>query len=172
MRLPAPVLVVDYDPAWPSLYEAERKRILEAVGGKILSIEHIGSTAVPGLGAKPIIDIIAGVVSKRVADECVEFLKPVGYMDVTPEDGPEWFFCLGRGPHSVGYHLHLVLEGSPFQRKHIVFRDYLRGHPETAAEYYELKRRLSIQYRENRVAYTESKTEFIDAVLERAQGRG
>jgi len=168
--LPGPVLVVDYDPSWPSLYEAERKRILEAVGDKILSIEHVGSTAVPGLGAKPIIDVIAGVGSKGVADECVGLLKPVGYTDVTPEDGPEWFYCLGRGPHSVGYHLHLVLEGSPFQRKHVTFRDYLRGHPETAAEYHELKRRLSIKYRENRIAYTESKTEFIETVLERARG--
>lgn len=166
--MPAPVIVVDYDPAWPSLYEAERKRILDAVGDKILSVEHVGSTSVPGLGAKPIIDIIAGVNSKLAADECVELLKPVGYTDVTPEDSPEWFYCLGRGPHSVGYHLHLVLEGSPFQLKHIVFRDYLRSHPEAAAEYYELKKRLSTQYRENRVAYTESKTGFIDAVMERA----
>jgi len=166
--LPAPVIVVDYDPAWPSLYEAERRRILETTGVRILSIEHVGSTSVPSLGAKPIIDIIAGVDSKLAADECVELLKPVGYTDVTPEDSPEWFYCLGRGPHSVGYHLHLVLEGSPFHLKHIVFRDYLRSHPETAAEYYELKKRLSTQYRENRVAYTESKTGFIDAVVERA----
>jgi len=166
--LPAPVILVDYDPAWPSLYEAERRRILDAVGGKILSIEHVGSTSVPGLGAKPIIDIVAGVDSKFAADECVELLKPVGYTDVTPEDSPEWFYCLGRGPHSVGYHLHLVLEGSPFHLKHIVFRDYLRSHPEAAAEYYALKKRLSARYRENRVAYTESKTGFIDAVVERA----
>jgi len=166
--LPTPVIVVDYDPAWPSLYEAERKRILGAAGVKILSIEHVGSTSVPGLGAKPIIDIIAGVDSKRAADECVELLKPVGYTDVTPEDSPEWFYCLGRGPHSVGYHLHLVLEGSQFHLKHIVFRDYLRSHPEATAEYYELKKRLSTQYRENRVAYTDSKSVFIDAVVERA----
>jgi len=166
--LPAPVIVVDYDPTWPSLYEAERRRILDAVGDKILSVEHVGSTSVPGLGAKPIIDIIAGVDSKLAADECVELLKPVGYTDVTPEDSPEWFYCLGRGPHSVGYHLHLVLEGSPFHLKHIVFRDYLRSHLETAAEYYELKKRLSTQYRENIVAYTESKTGFIEAVVERA----
>jgi len=166
--LPAPVIVVDYDPAWPSLYEAERKLILGAAVAKMLSIEHIGSTSVPGLGAKPIIDIIAGVDSKLAADECVELLKPVGYTDVAPEDSPEWFYCLGRGPHSVGYHLHLVLEGSPFHLKHIVFRDYLRSHPEAAAEYYELKKRLSTQYGENRVAYTESKTGFIDAVVERA----
>ena len=166
--MPAPVIVVDYDPAWPSLYEAERKRILKATGAKISSIEHVGSTSVPGLGAKPIIDIIAGVGSKRAADECVELLKPVGYTDITPEDSLEWFYCLGRGPHSVGYHLHFVLEGSPFQLKHVVFRDYLRSHAETAAEYYELKKRLSTQYRENRVAYTESKTVFIDAVVKRA----
>ncbi|MCJ7573299.1 GrpB family protein [Candidatus Bathyarchaeota archaeon] len=166
--MPAPVIVVDYDPAWPSLYEAERRRIMGAAGGRILSIEHVGSTSVPGLGAKPIIDITAGVDSKHAADECVELLKPVGYTDVALEDSPEWFYCLGRGPHSVGYHVHLVLEGSPFHLKHIVFRDYLRSHPETAAEYYELKKRLSTQYRENRVAYTDSKSGFIDAVVERA----
>jgi hypothetical protein len=95
-----PVVIVDYDPRWPVLFEEERCRVLGAIGYKVLALEHIGSTAVPGLGAKPIIDMMAGVRSSKDADECVRLLQPLGYDDVTPQPGnPEWFYCVGtRAP--------------------------------------------------------------------------
>ena len=111
--MPRTVTIVDYDPQWPILYEEEKSSILEVAGHKILAIEHIGSTAVPGLAAKPIVDIMAGVEGEAVADECVRLLHTIGYGDVTPEpETLDWYYCLGKGFHSVGYPLHLVRHGS------------------------------------------------------------
>jgi len=164
--MPGSVIIVNYDPNWPILYEKEKKQILEAVGNKILAIEHIGSTAVPGLGAKPIIDIMAGVRQKTEADECLIPLQKIGYIDVTPEpDNSEWFYCLGKEPHSVGCHLHLVKFPSNHWKKQLVFRDYLRSHPNVAEKYYGLKKELSEKYGSDRIGYTEAKTAFIEKVI-------
>ena len=111
--MPRPVTIVDHDPQWPILYEEEKSSILEVADQKILAIEHIGSTAVPGLAAKPILDIMAGVEGEADADECVRLLRSIGYDDVTPEpETPDWYYCLGKGFYSVGYHLHLARHGS------------------------------------------------------------
>jgi GrpB-like predicted nucleotidyltransferase (UPF0157 family) len=160
--MPSTVVIVDYDPDWPVLYEKEKRQILEAVGDRILDIEHIGSTAVPDLGAKPIIDIMAGVRDKANADECLIPLQKIGYTDVTPEpDDPEWFYCLGKGPHSPGYHLHLMKYQSGHWNRHLDFRDYLRSHPDVAKKYFRLKKGLSKKYGTDRVGYTNAKTAFI-----------
>ena len=141
--MPGPVAVVDYDPSWSVLYEKEKKQILEAVRNKILAIEHIGSTAVLDLGAKPIIDIMAGVHGQIEADQCLTPLKKIGYTDVTPEPGnSEWFYCLGKWPHSAGYHLHLAKFPSNHWNRHLVFRDFLQSHPEVAEQYFRLKKEL------------------------------
>jgi GrpB-like predicted nucleotidyltransferase (UPF0157 family) len=164
--MPGPVIIVDYDPSWPALYEKERGQILGIVGHKILAIEHIGSTAVPGLGAKPIIDIMAGVHKQADADECLLPLQKIGYTHVTPEpDNSEWFYCLGKGHHSIGYHLHLAKFPSDHWNRQLVFRDYLRSHPDVAEEYYRLKIELSEGYGSNRDGYTEAKTAFIEKVI-------
>ncbi|MEM2905857.1 MAG: GrpB family protein [Candidatus Bathyarchaeia archaeon] len=164
------VVIVDYDPRWPSLYEEEKRRILSVIGHKVLALEHIGSTAVPGLGAKPIIDIMACVSGPSDADECIPLLAGIGYLDVTREEGdPDWYCCLGKASHSVGYHLHLVRYMGDFARKHLLFRDFLRSHPDTAREYYELKKRMAARYGSDRRAYTESKTSFIEGVVARAR---
>ncbi len=167
--MPRPVIIVPYDPEWPHFYEEEKRLILGKVGGILRSIEHVGSTSVPGLCAKPIIDIIAGVDGPEDADRCVGLLRGIGYDDATPEDFPDWYYCLGKGPHSLGYHLHLVKEGSPHHLKHILFRDWLRTHPADAEAYARLKIELSEKHKENRVAYTEAKTEFIDEIVEKAK---
>ncbi len=165
--MPGWITVVGYDPEWPRLYEEEKRLILGAVGEHVKSIEHVGSTSVPGLGAKPIIDIIAGLDSEEDADRCLPALAAIGYDDVTPEPSDDdWYYCLGKGPHSPGFHLHLMKQGSAFYMRHILFRDYLRAHPETAMEYYELKKRLVQRYADMREVYTESKTGFIENVLE------
>lgn len=174
--MPGPVIVVDYDPQWPFLYEEERKNILAAIGHKALAIEHIGSTAVPGLGAKPIIDIMVCVNNASDTEECIPLLRQIGYTDVSsfpPQEGnPDWYYCLGKGIHSVGYHLHLMRYGSNFAKKHLIFRDFLRAHPDVAQQYYGMKKIMAAKHRFNRVAYTESKTAFIESVIARANQHG
>lgn len=173
--MPRPVIIVEYDPQWPILYGEEKLRIIEAVGHKVLAIEHIGSTAVLGLGAKPIIDIMAGVRKATDAEECLPLLRDIGYTDVTPEPEEEdWHYCLGKGPHtdaelSATYHLHLVNFMSDHWKKHLLFRDFLRTHPEVAQQYYELKKKLAAKHGSDRNAYTEAKTPFIELVIAQAR---
>lgn len=172
-KLPGWITIVEYNPEWPRIYEEERDLILSVIGKHVKSIYHVGSTSVPGLGAKPIIDIIAGLGGGEVADRCLPALAAIGYNDVTPEPTEDdWYYCLGKGPHSLGFHLHLMRHGSGFLLRHIRFRDYLRVHPETAKEYYELKKRLVEKYADMREVYTESKTEFVNGVLEKAMKGG
>jgi GrpB-like predicted nucleotidyltransferase (UPF0157 family) len=160
------VVIVDYDPEWPRLFEEERRRLRAALP-RAGSIEHMGSTSVPGLGAKPIIDIMVGVRDRAEADMFQKRLEPAGYLDVTPEPGEtEWFYCLGRGTRQLYYHVHLVIEGSRHWRRQLAFRDKLRADPGLAAEYDALKRRLADYHGEDREGYTEAKTEFITGVLE------
>ena len=168
--MPARVVVVEYDQDWPILFEEERRRVLEAIGHKVSAVEHIGSTAVPGLGAKPIIDMMAGVPGEIEAGECIPLLRGIGYTSVTPHpEDPDMYYCLGKGPHSVGYHLHLVRFRSAAWDVHLLFRDYLRSHPDSVRRYYRLKRRLAAQYGSERGAYTESKTSFIKSIITKAR---
>lgn len=166
-----PVIIVGYDPRWPVLYKEEKRQILSVIGDRILAIEHIGSTAVPGLGGKDIVDFMVGVDGKEDADECVQRLQSLDYTDITPQPGhTEWFYCLSKTPGiTPRYHLHLMKYPSPFWSKHILFRDYLRAHPEVAAEYFELKKRLADKYGRDRIGYTDAKSEFIEKVVEKAR---
>ena len=162
--VPNPVIIVDYDPRWPQRYEAEKARLLAAIGDLTLAIEHIGSTAVPGLAAKPIIDMLAGVAGRAGADECVARLLALGYDDVTPQDDPEWFYCLGRGASRGApseYHLHIARYPSAHWERHIAFRDHLRADPQAMREYGEMKKRLAAQFGRDRTGYTEAKSAFI-----------
>jgi GrpB-like predicted nucleotidyltransferase (UPF0157 family) len=166
-----PVIIVEYDSNWPKLYEEKKKIIMKAIGSRIKAIEHFGSTSVPGLGAKPIIDILAGVESLDIANECVEILKEqLHIIDVNdcPEDS-EWFYCIGdrkRPEDHNTIHLHLALYPSKFWNKHLRFRNLLRSHPDIAQAYYELKKDLAIKFRTERLAYCDAKTTFIESILE------
>lgn len=169
-RIPRPITIVPYNPSWPVFYAKEKSRILETIGEMVVDIEHIGSTAVPGLSAKPIIDIMAGLRGSSDAEACLPLLGELGYDDVTPEpEEDDWYYCLGKGVQSVGYHLHLVKAGSQFQERHILFRDYLRTSQEDARRYQVLKERLAFEYRDMREEYTNAKTEFIESIIEKAK---
>jgi GrpB-like predicted nucleotidyltransferase (UPF0157 family) len=164
-----PVVIVEYDPQWPTLYEKEKKLIRKALEHRISGVEHIGSTSVPNLGGKNIIDVMAGTRGPEEADQCLSPLEGIGYKSVTPEpDNPEWYYCLGKGQHSVGYHLHLVKYSSAHWKKHTIFRDFLRGNRQVAQEYYNLKKKLAERYGADRVGYTEAKSAFIESVLAKA----
>ena len=168
--MPGPAVIVGYDPSWSLLFKEERISILRVAGRIVLDVEHIGSTAVAGLSAKPIVDMMAGVQGPSEADQCLPMLAHIGYSDVFPEpDNQEWFYCLGKGPHSVGCHLHLVKYGSEHWNRHLLFRDYLRKHSDVAQQYQALKIRLAQEHGIDREAYTRSKTLFIESVLSQAQ---
>lgn len=166
----ASVVLSEYDPRWPRLFEQERAAILKALGPRVVGIEHIGSTAVPGLGAKPILDIMVAVRDlKRDFPAILKPLHRIGYEYVPrPDFFESRFCCQGQwGPSTR--HLHVTELGSAFWNEKLLFRDYLRHHPESAAEYYRLKRALAARYAENRSAYTDAKASFIYSVLERAR---
>lgn len=168
--MPEPIVIVDDDPLWP--HKFERARFSGALPGLAVSIEHIGSTAVPGLSAKPIIDILAGVHSRNEFNECTRILKSIGYMyEPYPQFPERRFFrdgTIGAGPH----HLHLTEVASDFWRDKVTFRDWLRTHPEDAHEYLVLKQDLARTFgadREKYERYTEGKSEFISSVLANAR---
>jgi GrpB-like predicted nucleotidyltransferase (UPF0157 family) len=165
-----PVVVIDYDSQWPIVYEKEKNEILRVAGHKVLAIEHIGSTAVPGLGAKPIIDIMVAVRHLSDADQCIQPLQSIGY-EYVPEPEtqiPEWRY-FRKGPQKAHRHLHMVELTGSFWRRQLLFRDYLRSHSKVAREYYELKKQLASECGLDRKAYTDAKTSFVQSVIDRAQ---
>lgn len=166
-----PVVIVDYDPEWPAQYAAEADRIREALGDRIVAVEHIGSTAVPELAAKPIIDLMVGLRDLANAGGCVAPLERLGYEYVPQyeESMPERRYFHKGPPRGRTHHLHMVEVGSDFWERHLLFRDILRAHPETARAYGALKRELAGRHGADREAYTDAKTAFIAAAIERAR---
>ena len=162
-----PVLIVEHDPEWARRYEEERARIIAALVGLITGIEHVGSTAVPGLGGKPVIDIMVGVARFEDGERCVAPLEGLGY-EYRGEAGIPGRLFFRRGLPRT-HQVHLVEQGSDFWEDQLLFRDFLRAHTETAEEYYNLKKELAARFRTDREVYADAKTPFIRTVLERAR---
>ena len=165
------VVIVDYDAQWPLLYRKEEALILRSIGQFTVAIEHIGSTSVPGLGGKPIIDIMVAVHSLVDAEKCIKPLESIGYEYVPELEAslPERrYFHKGHPPKEQHYHLHMVELNGHLWKLQLLFRDYLRNHPETAREYFELKKRLAIKYGSDREGFTHAKTSFIESVTAKA----
>jgi GrpB-like predicted nucleotidyltransferase (UPF0157 family) len=161
--------IVEYDPAWPAVFAAEAARLRPFFPpGCILRLEHIGSTAVPGLAAKPTVDILVGVDDlELVRREVVPRMEAAGYdyfwRPTSGDDvGPfyPWFIGRDAAGRRVS-HVHVVTPGQEGQWERVAFRDHLRRHPETAAEYAALKRELAARLGDDREGYTDAKTEFI-----------
>ncbi|HEY4670198.1 MAG TPA: GrpB family protein [Tepidiformaceae bacterium] len=162
--------VVDYDPEWPALFEAEAERIRAACGRVVVEIEHIGSTSVPGLAAKPIIDIMPGVEDIAGARARLEAgMRGLGYESLGEYGIPGRLYFRKGVPRS--HHVHVFEVGKPEWRKHLLFRDYLRAHGEAVEEYAAMKRRLAARHRTAREAYTDAKSPFIQGILELAGWR-
>ena len=171
------VEIVPYDPRWPDVFEAERDHLLACLpSGLIGRIEHFGSTAVPGLVAKPVVDMLVEVSSLEQARQIVPpIFEPQGYdyfwRPNFGDDG-EPFYCFLIKRDDAGqrtHHIHMV-EAHFEHWDRLVFRDYLRQHPQTMREYADLKLRLAQEHPDDRVAYTEAKGEFIRRVTEIALG--
>lgn len=161
-----PVRIAPYDPAWPQRFAAE-KAVLEDAIGELASggIHHVGSTAVPGLVAKPTVDILVGVKSLEGSRSAFESLAALGYLHAPYREEEMHWFCK-PDPSRREFHLHLVPVGSRRYEEELAFRDRLRADPELAGRYAALKRDLAARFGTDRDAYTEAKAEFIAAALE------
>ncbi len=167
MSADEPIQLVPADPDWPARFEVERAGLEDAIGEWVTGgIHHVGSTAVPGLAAKPIIDILAGVRDPEDAQACLEPLAALGYLYAPYLPEQMHWFCK-PDPARRTHHLHLVPVGSRRYRDELAFRDRLRSDPGLAAEYEALKRDLAARHREDREAYTDAKSNFIRAALAR-----
>ena len=167
----ARIIIAEYDPRWPVIYENEARAIRDALDDRLAAIEHVGSTAVPGLAAKPVIDIMPGVARASDLDRCVSPLVGLGYEYVPRYEAslPRRRYFRKRPPgSSSAFHVHVVERGSEFWDRHLLFRDYLRAHPDVAREYERLKRELAPQFTDSN-AYAEAKTDFIRSVENRAR---
>ena len=162
------IVVVEYDPAWPRLFEEEKARILAVAGIYIQDIRHIGSTAVPGLGAKPIIDMMIGLMYLALVEKCVQPLESLGYKYRGEYGIPGRHFFHKKQDGLATHHIHMVEKGSDFWNRHLLFRNYLRTHPEDAHQYYLLKKKLADKFGSDHEGYTDAKAKFIEAILTRA----
>jgi GrpB-like predicted nucleotidyltransferase (UPF0157 family)/ribosomal protein S18 acetylase RimI-like enzyme len=164
-ELDEPIRLVPYDLGWPERFAAERAALEEAIGAWATGgIHHVGSTAVPGLDAKPIIDILAGVDSLDASRACFAALVGLGYLYAPYRPEEMHWFCKPH-PSRRTHHLHLVPTDSGRFRDELAFRDRLRADPEIAGEYVALKRDLAERFAEDRETYTEAKAEFIRRTL-------
>ncbi len=164
------VVIAEYDPQWPEQYAKEAERIGLALGETLVTIEHVGSTAIPGLAAKPVLDILVGVTTLAAGLEAVPALEALGY-DCRGENGipGRLYFRKGAVQYRRTHHLHMFEVGHEQWAPMLAFRDYLRSHPEAARQYEDLKRQLAAQFYDNRKAYTDGKADFVNTVLEKAR---
>ena len=166
------VHLADYDPCWPAMYDAEAARVRTALpAGLVQAVEHFGSTAIPGMAAKPIIDILIAVRSVEEARaQAVVPMEVIGYAFWA--DNPRrdrLFFVKGlppAAPHRT-HHVHMTEPGGEMWHR-LLFRDHLRAHPDEAARYLALKRDLAARHRTDREAYTAAKSAYVDGVMAKA----
>ena len=170
------VSVVPYNPAWPLMFEDEKRHLLERLPRDLIRrVEHFGSTAIPGLASKPIVDVLVEVTSlKQTKARIAPVLESEGYdyfwRATHGEDGPPFYaWFIKRNSAGVRtHHIHMV-ENNFEHWERLLFRDYLNDHPQTAKEYENLKLTLARDYPNDRVAYTNGKTEFVVRVTKAAK---
>lgn len=160
------VALVPWDPSWTSLFETERERLMGLFPSQLLDVQHFGSTAIPGMPAKPIIDILAAVESMAVAQSLTRPLLQSSYttsaeFNATLADR-RWFMRWANGRRT--HHLHIVVLGGTEWRRRLRFRDVLRADPQLAHRYALLKQELTVQHNADREAYTHAKTAFVLSV--------
>jgi GrpB-like predicted nucleotidyltransferase (UPF0157 family) len=162
-----PVALSDPDAAWPAMFEAERRRLMDVLPGTFVAIEHIGSTAVAGLRSKPLIDMLAGVRSMAEAVAVNGLIDRIGYTTSAALNATlatrQWFMRQSGGVRT--HHLHVVVHGSPDWTARIAFRDRLRADAALRTRYLALKEDLAVRHAGDREAYTEGKSDFINGVI-------
>ena len=155
------VVLVEPDRAWLALFCTEGRRLIAVAAQAILEVHHVGSTAIPGILAKPIIDVL--IILRRFLNEAESVAVSMAGYEYCGEAGipGRQYFSRRTSP---AFHLHAFLDGHAEVGRMLLFRDYLRAHPETAREYEALKRHLAERFRRDRAAYTDAKTDFISSV--------
>jgi GrpB-like predicted nucleotidyltransferase (UPF0157 family) len=167
-----PVAIVDYNQDWPKLYLKEKQKIINTVSPENISrMEHIGSTSVPGLSAKPTIDIFLEIPDITNCDDLIQTLQKIDYHYIPKPENPPPHMMFAKGYSEKGltgqtFHIHVRYPGDWDE---IVFRDYLINNPDTAHDYVNLKQRLSVEFKNDREKYTDGKTDFIKKVTQRAR---
>jgi GrpB-like predicted nucleotidyltransferase (UPF0157 family) len=162
------VRLVEYDPGWPALFAAEQQRIHDQAGTLALRLEHVGGTSIPGMCAKPVLDIAAGRPRDASTRDYVTALQRAGYEHRGERGVPgRQFFCRGE-PRA--YHVHLVEEGGPLWRDYVAFRNFLRAHAEAARQFADLKRVLAARFSQDREAYMNAKSSHVQDILRLASG--
>ena len=162
-----PIVIEDFDPQWSVTFERIRLELAAALGNLALRIEHVGSTAVPGLPAKPIIDIDVVIDTESDLPAAADRLAQIGYTYQGDQGIPRRYAFRARDPQPA-HHLYVCAKDSPELHRHLAFRDYLRSHPTTAHAYGALKRQIQAEVAGDRLAYTERKSAFIEAILQEA----
>ena len=165
-----PIELVPYDPSWPDLFRREADLLRSKLpSGVVTRIEHYGSTAIPGLTAKATIDILAEVTSFEAAREvCIAILAELGYANDWYIDHMVFFKGYVPKEQPVKYHIHMAPQGHRVIVDGLLFRDYLREHPDDARRYEDLKLRLAEVHKYDREAYTDAKAEFVRGIIEKA----
>ena len=167
------VYLIPYDEKWPELAKREIAAIREALSEINFEIEHIGSTAIPGLAAKPIIDLLIGVAHLSDAAQFIEPLEKLGYSYWRDNPKKDHFYFVKGLPLAGGkgrtHHVHLYQIDHHEIKQRLLFRDYLRAHPESLKTYSDLKSTLAREFSDDREAYTNGKTEFVNSILKLAK---
>jgi GrpB-like predicted nucleotidyltransferase (UPF0157 family) len=163
------VKLVPHDPKWAEHFRAEKEHLSGILRERVLEIRHIGSTSIPGMPAKPIIDIVAAVRVLAGVEEFTQDLKDLGYKDKGNGEVPGRRYFVKGGETRRTHHLNFCEMDSFFWRSHLAFCDYLKEHPDVAKEYAALKRTLAEQFPNDREAYTDGKEGFVRSVVERAR---
>ena len=162
------VVIVPYDPHWPKMFEEESKKIQKALGKNCIEVHHIGSTSVPGLSAKPIIDMIPVVDDISCVDLCDDNMQQLGY-EVKGEFG---FFLRRFFVKENQFHIHVFEKGNPEIGRHMKFRDWMRMHPADRIAYEQLKLTLADKFSNDRTAYTFAKDKFVSNIDNKSGWRG
>ncbi|MEI6519551.1 MAG: GrpB family protein [bacterium] len=163
---PGTVKLSPFSPQWEKLYKIEEKRIADALGALAMDIQHIGSTSIPGLSAKPVIDIAIMIPQISDLDKCIPLMESAGFEYLGDFGLPgRNFFVLGN-PRTC--HVHMVEKGSNHWKQWIIFRDYLVAHPDVAEKYDSLKKELAEKFPNDRESYLAGKAPLIAEILENA----
>jgi GrpB-like predicted nucleotidyltransferase (UPF0157 family) len=161
------VQLLPHDEHWHQLFAVEKALLQKAIGEFVVAVEHVGSTSVCGIAAKPILDIVVAISDKANGENCIAPLENLGYT-YRGENGIAGRFYFVKGAPARTHHLHMLLADSLELRNHLFFRDYLRANPESAAEYDKLKRDLANKYGNDRDAYLDGKAAFVESILQKS----
>ena len=167
----AHIKIVEYDPEWPRVFEREAEAILQECRPCITEVHHIGSTSVTGLAAKSVLDMMPVAATPGDGAKAVSKMTMLGYLYRGENGIPGRFYFDRVIDGRTVAHVHMFPARHPDVRKHLVFRDHLRAHPDAAQDYERLKRRLASKYRDDRRTYTDAKAEFINMIIDTAMSQ-